>query len=173
MQTTIVKLHSLEYSNVKNLSGRLIVRLGEHHYAATLPPRSAGRNYLAADLFLHPYRSLQIRLARRAAHGHRFAYRELGVVRNAYACCAPRHPAEVRTAGVGSRSNGSSQPACHHSVACPRGACLSGLRDFGRVGNERRPLSCRTGLPHWRARNAVANIRRLDIYEQIIKKLNK
>ena len=63
METTAVKLYSTGLPRGEDLPRGDALRGRQHRPAPNLPPRAAGRPAVAADLFLHAGRRLQIRLA--------------------------------------------------------------------------------------------------------------
>ena len=99
MQTTSVKLYSLEYSEAKNPSGGRPLPRGQHRPAAALPHDPSGPADMAADLLLHARGRLQVRLARGAAHGTCVARSQRTALRDARRGGTARDRTQIGAAG--------------------------------------------------------------------------
>lgn len=116
---------------------------------------------MAAYLFLHVGRRLQIRLEGRGADCCRFAVAQLVAVRYASSCRASRHSAEIGDSGFIRRFCSPSFPESDAAAAFGRSAFLSGFGHAWRMGHVGQLLQRCAGFPYRASGHVVAGVGRI------------
>lgn len=103
--------------------------IGEYRLASAMPSAAAGRDDLAAYLFLYFDRGLQVRLAGGTAYGGGFALGEFPAVRNAGSGAFAGYLGKIDLAGIFGRMGGQT---VRKNFGRNIGGCGSRLPDSGR-----------------------------------------
>ena len=133
MQTTTVKLYSLEYTDAKTYLTAALFMAGN----IVLPPRTAGRSTVVAYLFFYVDRSIQIRLEGRIADSGRFPSAQFHSLRNA--CCGgiTGYFVQVGVIGIACWLGCHAFQKSFITFVCRSRGYLSDDRYIGRMGDKR------------------------------------
>lgn len=163
METT-VKLYSLNYSNVKTYLATSLFIVGNILFPALFSSHSTRWINLAAYLFLHSDRCLQIWLEGRFANCYLVSSHKFFALWYASARSIACHSIEIRIISYRRRMGCATLRTHFYPCISRSSLVLSDHRHIGRVDVYRKFLQSCSGFPHRYSRNVPASIRRLFVY---------
>lgn len=165
METTSIKLYSLNYNDTKTYLATLLFVVGN----MALPQLF----HLIPQGGITGYPSIFFTLIGAYKYGWKvgvtdsisIAYFKLIIVRHAPTGDLTRHTLKIDTSSDSCRLCSPPLQTHFHPYPPPGRVILSGGRHFRRMDPCQRFFQCRTGFPYRSAGNGSANIRRLSVYK--------